>query len=108
MCIERLPPTSLGSSGNFVQEVPDGHDIFENEYDPEEIYVYSEYNTSNDDNLSDNFFNEYLWMANEEEFEQEEIQRLEEEELINQCMEDLSEMVLLDEIRQVEAEQHKE
>lgn len=35
----------------------------------------------------DNDFSEYLWMAEEEEFDKLEMQRLEEEALMEQCME---------------------
>lgn len=38
------------------------------------------------DNLEDDF-SEYLWMENEEEFDKLEMQRLEEEALMEQCIE---------------------
>lgn len=103
MCIERLPPSNLmGLTGNgFTTDVP--VDIPDLDYDF--------YDESDDEyNLIDESseWNDYLWMENEQEFEQEEIRRLEEEELANQCMEAMSEMLLLDEITQVEVEQHKE
>lgn len=36
-------------------------------------------------------FAEYLWMENEEEFDKNEMQRLEEEELMKQCIENMQE-----------------
>lgn len=104
MCIERLPPSSfMGSTGNFtaadVQVDPDIDTDFDDydidSYDPE--YAITDQSSE---------WTDYLWMENEQEFEQEEIRRLEEEELANQCLEAMGELVLLDEIRQVEAEQH--
>lgn len=35
----------------------------------------------------DTDFSEYLWMENEEEFDKDELQRLEEEEIMQQCLE---------------------
>lgn len=40
---------------------------------------------------SDEDFTEYLWMENEEEFDKLEWQRLEEEELMEQCLENMLE-----------------
>ncbi|KRT81973.1 hypothetical protein AMK59_5542, partial [Oryctes borbonicus] len=36
--------------------------------------------------VQDSDFSEYMWMENEEEFDKEVMQRLEEEELMEQCM----------------------
>lgn len=36
---------------------------------------------------AEHIFDDYMWMENEEEFDKTEMQRLEEEELIKQCME---------------------
>lgn len=47
-------------------------------------------------------------MENEEQFEENVFQSLEEQELINECIEAMNELVLLDEIKQVEAEQINE
>lgn len=49
-------------------------------------------------------FSEFLWMENEEEFDDQELQKLEEQELMNECMQAMNELELLDEIKQVEAE----
>lgn len=108
MCIERLPPSSFSNSGTInTDNIPtEGPEIIEPDYDDvEELYLDTEYNAADE---SDILWNDYMWMENEQEFEQEEIRRLEEEELSNQCMIAMSEMLLLDEIRQVEDEQDKE
>lgn len=104
MCIERIPPNlNVVNSGSFTTDVDEGPDI-ESEYDVDDIYFDGEYNALDE---SFDIFHDYLWMENEQEFDQQEIQRLEEQELINQCMEEMSEMQLLEEIEQFEAE-HKE
>jgi hypothetical protein len=104
MCIERLPPSNfMGSTGNFTTDVPVEIPDIDADYDIDDESD-DEYNLIDESSE----WNDYLWMENEQEFEQEEIRRLEEEELANQCMEDMSEMLLLDEITQVEVEQHKE
>ena len=100
MCIERLPPSNfMGSTGNFTTDMPVEIPDIDTDYDIDD-------ESDDEYNLIDEW-NDYLWMENEQEFEQEEIRRLEEEELANQCMEDMSEMLLFDEITQVEVEQHK-
>jgi hypothetical protein len=115
MCIERLPPSSFGNanSGNLINtenpeaaQLPDmiGDDT---ETDMESFNGFdTDYSSAEDESIE--LFNEYLWMENEQEFEQEEIRRLEEEELTIQCLIAMSQLSLLDEIRQVEDEQHKE
>lgn len=52
-----------------------------------------------------NDFSDFLWMENEDEFEIEVFASLEELELINECEQAMGEIALLDEIREVEAEQ---
>jgi len=104
MCIERLPPSNfMGSTGTFTTEVPVEIPDIDTDYDIDDESD-DEYNLIDESSE----WNDYLWMENEQEFEQEEIRRLEEEELANQCMEAMSEMLLFDEITQVEVEQHKE
>ncbi|XP_059484389.1 polyadenylate-binding protein-interacting protein 2B [Neocloeon triangulifer] len=59
--------------------------------------IYSSYMSDSGSSESDDFslesidfdgeFTEYLWMENEEEFEKEVLQKLEEEELTEQCLE---------------------
>lgn len=41
----------------------------------------------NDASFEEDDFSEYMWMMNEEEFDKEEMQRLEEEALMEQCIE---------------------
>lgn len=57
-----------------------------------------------DDSLSDvedeQDFSDYMWMENEEEFDKNELQRLEEEDLMNECIEAMLEDELEAEIAQ--------
>lgn len=57
--------------------------------------------SSNDSdiNIEDDDFSEYMWMENEEEFDKLEMQRLEEEALMEQCIE----AMLQDELEAEEA-----
>jgi len=53
---------------------------------------FVEYVVEEDDSLSDleedgPDFSEYMWMENEEEFDKNELQRLEEEDIMNDCIE---------------------
>lgn len=67
----------------------------------------SDYDEFRSDSEGDDF-SEFLWMENEEEFDDQELQKLEEQELMNECMQAMNELELLDEIKQVEAEQFDE
>lgn len=88
-------PNSFGSS--FVG----GGDTYEeSSSDYDEILEFSSEGPSEANDFSD-----FLWMENEEEFDDQVFQTLEEEELMNECELAMSELVLLDEIKQVEAEQ---
>lgn len=106
MCIEKIPSNAgnLSSNSSFTGDIlefeaPDYVDELQ------ELY----YNMEFDEEPSTlDIFNEYLWMENEEEFEEEEMQRLEEQELILQCNSAMDELALLDDIRQLECEHHKE
>lgn len=49
-------------------------------------------------------FSDYLWMENEEEFDKQEMQKLEDEALMEECIE----AMLLDEIKQEEIDQNVE
>lgn len=69
--------------------------------DYDEVLEFSSEGEAND-------FSDFLWMENEDEFEDQVFQTLEEEELMNECMAAMDELVLLDEIKQVEAEQFDE
>lgn len=80
-----------------------GGDTLEDDSDYDEVLEFQSDGEGNDSSANGDF-SEFLWMENEEQFEENVFQRLEEEELINECIEAMNEMVLLDEIRQVEAE----
>lgn len=105
MCIEKIPSNTgnLSSNSSFTGdilefELPDYVD------DIQELY----FNMEPEEESISEIFNEYLWMENEEEFEEEEMQRLEELELILQCNSAMDELALLDDIRELECEHHKE
>lgn len=66
----------------------------------------SEVQHSSDGDLDS--FSDFLWMENEEEFDDLIMQNLEEQELMNDCLEAMNEMALLDEIGAIEAEQINE
>lgn len=58
----------------------------------ETSFDQDDFDTENqDENGSENTenFEEYLWMENEEEFDKTELQRLEEEALMRECMENM-------------------
>lgn len=59
----------------------------------EASFDQDDFDTENQDDIgSDNAetsFEEYLWMENEEEFDKTELQRLEEEALMRECMENM-------------------
>lgn len=75
----KLPFIFLASGG--------GNSYHEASFDQDDL------DTENQDDIgSDNAeinFDEYLWMENEEEFDKTELQRLEEEELMRECMENM-------------------
>lgn len=74
--------TGYGGGNGFhnYADSPFEHDIDDIDH-PEEIVI---------DN-SEVDFTEYLWMENEEEFDKIEWQRLEEEELMKECIENMLE-----------------
>jgi hypothetical protein len=84
-------------SGNSFVGGGDSYDESSSDYD-EVLEFSSEGNEAND-------FSDFLWMENEEEFEDQVYQTLEEQELMNECIEAMNELVLLDEIKEVEEEQ---
>lgn len=60
----------------------------------EASFDQDDFDTENQDDIgSENAesFEEYLWMENEEEFDKTEMQRLEEEALMRECMENMQE-----------------
>lgn len=50
------------------------------DFEPVEVVIIEDYDTTES-------FDEYLWMENEEEFEKSEMQRLQEEALMEECAE---------------------
>jgi hypothetical protein len=71
-----------------------------------------EFSSEGEGASASNDFSDFLWMENEELFETEVYASLEEQELMNECLEahlglevHLGEIALLNEIREVEAEQ---
>ena len=80
--ILKMPSTTgrNGHSDNF-------YDIDSDEFDANEF-----------DSSFDDDFSEYLWMENEEEFDTEEMKRLEEEALMEQCIEAMLEDEIEEEI----------
>lgn len=85
----KLPFNFVGSGGNGYHNYSDSP--FEGDIDqlerPDDTPELTVYNPEDD-------FTEYLWMENEEEFDKQEWQRLEEEELMEQCIENMLEDVL--------------
>lgn len=69
---------SASGGGNGYHETSFDQDDFDTE-NQDEI---------GNDNVDANF-EEYLWMENEEEFDKSELQRLEEEALMKECMENM-------------------
>lgn len=83
----KLPFSFTGNSGSGYHH-SDTFEIDENEIDrTDDVLDVSVYSAEVD-------FTEYLWMENEEEFDKQEWQRLEEEELMEQCYENMLEEVL--------------
>lgn len=81
-------PSSTGGNGHSDNL----YDIDSDEFDINDI-----------DSSFDDEFSEYLWMENEEEFDTEEMKRLEEEALMEQCIEAMLEDEIEEEIeREIE------
>lgn len=82
----KLPFSISGNSGSGYHYSDSPFEIDENEIDrSDDPLDLSAFNVEDD-------FTEYLWMENEEEFDKLEWQRLEEEELIKQCLENMMEL----------------
>jgi hypothetical protein len=79
-----------------------GEENSEFDSDHEDILEFS---SEDERTQNPNDFSDFLWMENEDEFETEVYEKLEEEELTNECLEAFNEMSLLDEIRELEAEE---
>lgn len=84
----KLPFSFAGNSGSGYHPADTPFEIDENEIDrTDDVLDVSTYSADED-------FTEYMWMENEEEFDKLEWQRLEEEELMEQCLENMLEEVL--------------
>lgn len=68
----------------------------------------SDFDESQDNGFEDEsgreYFEEYEWMAHQESHDEEFMRRLEEEELSNQCLEEMDQTVLLEQIYEVQNE----
>jgi hypothetical protein len=90
-------PNFINSNSGF-----NGTDSYDESSDSDEIIEYS-----SESETATNDFSEYVWMENEDEFEDQVFNQLEEQELMNEAMEmheAMNELDLLDEIRQTEEE----
>lgn len=63
-----------------------GNGYSESPFDQDDFVIENQ--DDNTENVDANF-EEYLWMENEEEFDKTELQRLEEEALMKECMENM-------------------
>lgn len=66
-----------------------GNNYHENSFDQDDFDTENQDEIGNEN--AETFFEEYLWMENEEEFDKTELQRLEEEALMRECMENMQE-----------------
>lgn len=78
-------PSNTAGNGYYGHSDGAAYDLDDDEYDAVQDL---------EANLDDDF-SEYYWMENEEEFDKEEMQRLEEEALMEQCIEAMLEDELL-------------
>lgn len=80
----KMPDHNIESSG-----YPNNDNYSDSSYDsdPEGYITPPNENNSNGGGNNDEDFSEYMWMENEEEFDKQEMQRLEEEALMEQCIE---------------------
>uniref|UniRef100_A0A1Q3F7B0 Putative polya-binding protein n=1 Tax=Culex tarsalis TaxID=7177 RepID=A0A1Q3F7B0_CULTA len=98
-----MPDHNIGSSSSGYSNGGNYSDSYDSDPDG---YI----TPPNEDNSGaggpnfDEDFSEYMWMENEEEFDKQEMQRLEEEALMEQCIE----AMLQDEIDMQEQQQPKE
>ncbi|XP_060537110.1 polyadenylate-binding protein-interacting protein 2B [Cylas formicarius] len=76
----KMPPTDNKSTDNGIYDFEETS--LSITADEIETTAVEEFETT-----AENDFSEYMWMENEEEFDKEVMQRLEEEELMEECME---------------------
>lgn len=109
MCIEKVPSSYggnvVGLRGDHIENQDISPELLETDIEDNSSDETDEYFS---DDESQDVFLDYMWMENEQEFDQEEIRRLEEEELEKECMIAMGQLLLLDEIRQVQDEQQNE
>lgn len=88
--LEKIPTQSCGDDSDtesldavgpmvIIENMGGGGDLFDPVAEHHLLHL-------NDSSFDDDF-SEYMWMLNEEEFDKEEMQRLEEEALMEQCIE---------------------
>ncbi|XP_055629958.1 polyadenylate-binding protein-interacting protein 2 isoform X2 [Toxorhynchites rutilus septentrionalis] len=80
----KMPDHNIESSGYSNN---DNYSDSSYDSDPEGYITPPNENSSNGGGNNDEDFSEYMWMENEEEFDKQEMQRLEEEALMEQCIE---------------------
>lgn len=85
--IMKIPTSPIG---NGCYNQADAYD-----FDADEFDIPSDLENEND-------FSEYLWMENEEEFDKMEMQRLEEQEIMQQCFEAMLEDELEAELARID------
>ncbi|XP_052864821.1 polyadenylate-binding protein-interacting protein 2B [Anopheles cruzii] len=92
-------PTALRNNGGGGDGDGGGHGsaYYSDHYDSDADSVGSHSNEESSGPVGDDFA-EYMWMENEDEFDEQELQRLEEEELMDQCIE----AMMLDEMAAAE------
>lgn len=78
----KLPFNLPGSGGGNSY-----HSYNDAAYDHEDLLEFDSQDDFGNEG-AEHIFDDYMWMENEEEFDKTEMQRLEEEELIKQCMEE--------------------
>ncbi|XP_055523685.1 polyadenylate-binding protein-interacting protein 2 [Wyeomyia smithii] len=96
----KMPDHNIGSSSTNSGYSTNGNFSDSYDSDPEGYITPPNEDSSVGGPNYDEDFSEYLWMENEEEFDKQEMQRLEEEALMEQCIE----AMLQDELEAQECE----
>lgn len=71
-----------------------GNSYHDSSFESEDLDAENQDDISNEN--AEAIFEEYLWMENEEEFDKSELLRLEEEELIKDCLENCPNTEIID------------
>lgn len=82
----KMPDHNIGSSSSGYSNAGNYSDSYDSDPDGY-ITPPNEDNSAGGGPNYDEDFSEYMWMENEEEFDKQEMQRLEEEALMEQCIE---------------------